>query len=407
MYQRFIKDNIIKTSQDTPVITLCGARQSGKSTLLALIGQDIPHLTYKTFDEITTRSVAQHNPQAFLESLPRPLVLDEVQNVPELFQAIKYFVDLDRKPGQFFLTGSADILTLPKISESLAGRMEIQTLWPLSQGEILGKKENFIDTLFEPNFIFKKTALYRPMEEILLQGGYPDVLKREEDRRKAWFRSYLDTLLQRDIANLSKIEGVTFLPDLLSLVAARVGSQINMSDVSRSLGLPHTTLVRYLTLLKAIFLLVPLQSWSKNLSSRVSKANKIFLNDTGVLGYLLRANTNLLLENRRIFGALLENFVFMELTKQRGWNKTSTKLYYFQNRLNQEVDFVLESDEGRLVGIEVKSTTSVNLNDSKGLKALKKEAGTRFHRGVVLYMGQDFYQFDEDLYLVPISSLWS
>jgi hypothetical protein len=406
MYQRFLKDNIIKASKDTPVITVCGARQSGKSTLLTHMGEDIPNLIYKTFDEVTTRSIAQQNPQAFLEGLARPLVLDEVQHVPALFQAIKYFVDKDRKPGEFYLTGSANILTLPKISESLAGRMELQTLWPLSHGEIISKKEDFIDRLFSPSFSLENRTLDDSIENILLKGGYPEVIKRDSERRHQWFQSYLDTILQRDIAALSKIEGVTFLPDLLTLLAERVGGLNNMSDLSRGLGLPHTTLVRYLSLLKAIFLTVEVQPWFTNVSQRVVKSNKIFFNDSGLLGFLLGATDESLKTDRKMFGKLLENFVFMELMKQIGWNRNHVKIYYFRTRLNQEVDFVLENFDGRIVGVEVKSSTSYSENDSKGLKILKEYAGKHFYRGTILYTGIDSLQFEKDMYLLPISSLW-
>lgn len=406
MFTRFEKENILKASRDTPVIMVCGARQTGKSTLFDHLRKEIPNLVYKTFDDVTTLSIAQKNPQAFLEGLARPLVLDEVQHVPALFQAIKYFVDLDRKPGQFFLTGSANVLTIPKISESLAGRIEIQTLWPLSQGEILGKKEDFIDRIFRDDFTFQSSSSSVDYNEILLKGGYPEAVLRHPQRRFSWFKNYLNTILQRDISELSKIEGLSYIPDLLMLLAARVGSLSNLSDISRTLGLSYTTLTRYLTLLESIFIVISLKPWHTNLSSQIVKSDKLYLNDSGLLGSLLGGTPELLNSNRKIFGTLLENFVLMELMKQTGWNQTPVRLFHFRTRTNKEVDFVLESFDGRLVGIEVKSTSAVDIKNCQGLQELKSIAGDRFHRGIVLYTGKESLQFEKDMFLLPISDLW-
>ncbi|MEI8295818.1 MAG: ATP-binding protein [Alphaproteobacteria bacterium] len=406
MFQRFIAENLKKAAQDTPVIMMCGARQTGKSTLLMNFGQGIPKLKYKTLDDLTTRSFAQQNPQDFLEGLATPLILDEVQHVPELFQAIKYFVDRDRKPGQYFLTGSANVMTLPKLSESLAGRIELQTLWPLSQGEFLGQQETFIDQLFSADFSPKLEATPVDLYKAILTGGYPEVALRDSSRHNAWFKSYLETILQRDITALSHIEKLSHMPDLLMLLAARVGGVMNISDISRSIRLPNTTLVRYLALLESIFLILVIQPWHTNLSSRIVKSPKVYLNDTGILGYLVGATNESLMMNRNLLGQLLENFVLMELVKQIGWNNTSVRLFHFRTHAGHEVDFVLESFDGRVVGIEVKSASAVGTKASQGLHALKEIAGTRFHRGIILYTGQETVAFAKDMFLLPISALW-
>jgi len=228
MFNRFIKKRITQAAQDTPVVMVCGARQTGESTLLEAFGKELPSMTYKTFDDLTTRSAAQTNPQAFLEGLRSPLFLDEVQHVPELFQALKYFVDHDRHPGQYFLTGSANVLTIPKVSESLAGRIELQTLWPLSQGEILDRQESFIDRLFDKDPPLDRISSSVDLYQAILAGGYPEVVLRKPERRSSWFRNYLDTILQRDITLLSRIEGLSYIPDLLMLLAGRVGGLINL-----------------------------------------------------------------------------------------------------------------------------------------------------------------------------------
>jgi len=363
MFQWLLTENLKKSAQDTPVIMICGARQTGKSTLLMDFGKG---LTYKTLDDLTTLSFAQQNPQAFLEGLGTPLILDEVQHVPELLRSIKYFVDKARSPGQYFLSGSANVMTLPKVSESLAGRIEIQTLWPLSQGEFLGRKEHFIDCLFSAHLSPKLTTV-------------------SVDLYKA--------ILQRDVVALSHIEKLSYMPNLLALLASRAGGLINLSDISRSLGLPHTTLIRYLALLESIFLILTIQPWHTNLSSRIVKAPKIYLNDTGLLGYLIGVTQESLRANRNDLGKLLENFVLMEIIKQIGWSNTPVRLFHFRTRAGQEVDFVLESFDGRVVGIEVKSASAIGAKDSQGLMALKEIAGERFHRGVILYTGQDAFAF--------------
>lgn len=289
----------------------------------------------------------------------------------------------------------------------MAGRIDIQTLWPLSQGEIQGNKESWIDNLFSSRFepTTKTTSLN--LQEKLITGGYPEVVLRDPNRREAWFKNYLNTILQRDISLLSNIEGLSYVPDLLMLIASRIGGLVNISDLGRSLGLPRSTLVRYITLLESIFLLIVLQPWHTNISNQIVKSPKFYLNDSGILAHLLGVKTTSLSSNSQLTGKLLENFVLMELIKQTGWNRERIRIFHFRTRTNEVVDFVLESADGRIVGIEVKAASSVDIKSTRGLSTLKSKAESRFLRGIILYTGKDFLAFEKDMFLVPLQALWT
>ncbi len=406
LYQRNLTTKIFTAAKDTPVVMVNGARQTGKSTLMqGLFSVDRP--AYITFDDMDVLGLARSGPQIFVQSLPERVILDEIQRVPELFLPIKLSVDQNRKPGRFFITGSANVASLPKVSESLAGRIEIHTLWPLSQGEIRGKKEGFIDALFSA----KKLPTVKPatIADILIianRGGYPEVQKRNLDRRKDWFNSYIATLMERDVRDLSNIEQLTALPNLLALLALRSGGIINNSDLSRTLALPLTTLKRYLSLLELLFLVVPLRPWFSNLGKRLIKVPKLYINDSGLLCHLLKSDIKALSVNGTLLGAVFENFVVMELIKQLTWSKTRANIFHFRTTNGYEVDIVLESDDGKIIGIECKGSATVKADSFKGLKVLKEMTGKKFHRGIVLYAGSHVIGVAEDMQAVPVSALW-
>ena len=383
-----------------------GARQTGKSTLMkGLFPSNSP--VYVTLDDMHTLGLARSSPQAFIESLPERVILDEIQRVPELILPIKLSVDRNRKPGRFFITGSANVLSLPKVTESLAGRIEIHTLWPLSQGEIRGKREGFVDALFSAEKLpTVSTVTISDVLNLASIGGYPDVQTRASDRRTYWFESYISSLMDRDVRDLSNIEQLTALPNLLELIASRSGALLNNSDLSRSLELPLTTLKRYLTLLELLFLVVPARPWFGNFGKRLIKVPKMYLNDTGLLCHLLGTDVAAISTNGKLLGAIFENFVFMELLKQLTWSQTRAKLFHFRTVNGQEVDFVLEAADGRIVGIECKASSTVKADTFKGLKALKELVGNKFHRGIVLYTGSIVLGFAEDMQAMPVSALW-
>jgi hypothetical protein len=410
MYPRHITSTLLDALADSPVVLLGGARQVGKSTLARELASAAHPARYVTLDDATVLAAAQADAQGFLAGLEKPVVIDEIQRAPQLFLAIKADVDRHRQSGRYLLTGSANVWLLPRLSESLAGRMEVFTLRTLSQGEIEGAPEGFIDALFSkdplPTLSGKadhRTRLFQRM----LAGGYPEVLARSGDeRRRAWFGSYLTTILQRDVRDLANITGLTEMPRLLSLLAARAASLMNFAEISRSVALPQSSVKRYMALLEATYLVEPLPAWSASLGRRMVKASKLWLGDTGLVGYLQGLSQDRLATDPGLAGPLVENFVVMELRKQIAWSRTSPALFHFRTQTGQEVDVVMEDRAGRLVGVEVKAAATVGAGDFKGLRALSEAAGRRFHRGVVLYTGTEPAAFGQNFYALPISALW-
>lgn len=395
---------------DSPVVLLVGARQTGKSTLIQSPAFQKAKRRFITFDDANNLAAAKADPAGFLNAYPEPLTLDEIQRVPELFLAIKASVDRNRVPGRYLLSGSANVLFLPRVTDSLAGRMEVITLWPFSQGEIEGVKEGFIDATFSVKLPgIKPLEKWDERKEIrrrALTGGFPEILARSDAaRRNAWYGSYLTTILQRDVRDLSRIEDLTVIPRLLTILASRAGSLLNTADISRNSGIVQTTLKRYLSLLETLFLFLELPAWSINVGKRYVKMPKAFLSDTGLASHLLHLNEERLTQDPSIWGALLENFVGMELRKQIAWSKEHPQLFHWRTHAQQEVDLVLEAG-GRLVGIEVKAGTTVTVDDFKGLRALASDAGKRWVRGIVLYSGSEMLPFGENLTAMPISALW-
>jgi uncharacterized protein len=410
MLQRYLAAPLEDALADTSAVLVNGARQTGKSTLVQsadVIGRGRHYLT---FDDPGVLSAARNDPNGFISGLGMPVTLDEVQHVPELFPVIKKMIDRERKPGQFLLTGSANVMMLPKLAESLAGRIEILTLWPFSQGEILGTKETFLDELFssKPTSWMRKTGplSHASLLHRILAGGYPTALAREsESRRDAWFQAYVTTMLQRDIRDLADIADATAMPRLLSVLAARAGGLLNFADLSRTVGLPQTTLKRYFSMLETTFLVQLIRPWSRNLGKRVIQSPKIYLNDSGLLGHLLGATPERIQADATLAGALFENFVLMELRKQATWSAAHPELFYWRTASGQEVDVVLEDRTGRVAGIEVKASATLGLSDVRGLKALAETVGKNWLRGVVLYTGTEVVPFASNIHGIPIQLL--
>jgi|Deesub1362B_J571_1020462.scaffolds.fasta_scaffold01386_3 hypothetical protein len=409
MVYRNVTEVLLSALQDSPVVFLSGARQTGKSTLAKWLTATRYPARYITLDDATVLAAARADPTGFIAGLDGPVVLDEVQRAPELFLAIKAAVDRDRRPGQFLLTGSADVLLLPRLSEFLVGRMEITTLWPFSQGELHGVVEGFVEAVFADDFSPYPHTGNSPMDliEHVTTGGYPEAVTRADpDRRRAWFNSYVTTILHRDVRDLANIEHLDALPRLLSLLAARATSLLNYAELSRSLGLPQTTLKRYLTLLKTTFLVQFLPAWSANLGKRLVKSPRLLLIDTGLMAHLLGTDLQALKSRPELLGRLLENFAAMELKKQITWSRVRPGIYHFRTGTGQEVDIVLEDASGRVVGIEVKASATVRAQDFKGLRYLADLLGDRFLRGIVLYTGDQHVPFGTNLHALPLSSLW-
>ncbi len=412
MYQRFIVKPITEALVDTPVILVNGARQTGKSTLCSQLVADGAFTgQVVTMDDPAVLNSAQADPLGFLKNLGDHVIIDEVQRAPELFLSIKKLVDENRKERRLILTGSADVMNLPKVGDSLAGRIEIHNLWPLSQSEIAGRESSFLTTLVsqEKRFGNFKTN-WKEIVDNIAAGGYPEVLARQTEARRAkWFESYMISVLQKDIRELSNIEGLTQIPNILQLVATRVARTINLSDIARIAGVKNTTLQRYMALLEHVFLIVKIPAWTPNAEGQFVKSPKIFLNDTGLLCHLRGEGIESLIANRITAGIFLENFISMEIIKQISWSGLFLKPYHFSIHGGGEVDLVLEDRKRNIYGIEIKSTASVNQDDFKGLLRLADMAGKRFQKGIVLYSGDlTLGGFGgENLYAVPIPALWS
>lgn len=411
MIPRHLSAPVREALGDRPVVFVNGARQVGKSTLARAVaeGESVPR-RYLTLDDAAVLAAASADPVGFVAGLEGPIVLDEVQRAPGLFVAIKPAVDQNRQPGRFLLTGSADVLLLPRLSESLVGRMEVLTLWPLSLGEIEGRREAFLDAVFAPQLPPPGPPSREGVDlaEVIVRGGFPELVAREvKSRRDAWFGAYVTTVLQRDVRDLAQIEGLTALPRLLALLASRPMGLLNYADLARNSGLAQSTLKRYMALLETTFLVQTLPAWFANVGKRLAKSPKVFLADTGLTAYLRGADVRRLRRDRHELGLLLENFVIMELKKQRGWSRVQPELFHFRTSEGHEVDLVLEDRSGGIVGIEIKGAATVGARDFKGLRVLAEAAGNRFRRGILLYTGGQRVPFGVSLHAVPVSAVWS
>ncbi|MFA7239067.1 MAG: ATP-binding protein [Sulfuricellaceae bacterium] len=411
MYTRHILPLLNEALADTPVVLLNGARQTGKSTLTQSLSAENGR-RYLTLDDHVTLAAAKGDPDGFIAGFNGSSVtLDEVPRVPELFLAIKASVDRDRVSGRFLLTGSANVLLLPGIADSLAGRMEILSLWPLSNAEIAGVPTvNLVDWLFDGsmNALTISPCDRAQLIEKLLCGGYPEVVSRNSPRRRAaWFNSYLQAIMQRDVRDLAHVEQLTEIPNLIKLLSTRSASLLNFAEISRSSGLPQTTLKRYFSLLETLFLVYRLPAWERNLGKRLVKAPKVFLPDSGMLAHLVELSAERLTLEAGLPGSLIETFVLSELLKHLAFSERQLTLWHYRTQSNIEVDFILENRLGKLTGIEVKASHSVGSKDFNGLRHLKETEPQFFQRGIVLYSGREVVPFAADLFAVPLSMWWA
>ncbi len=410
-YPRFTESLLREALLDTPVVLIHGSRQCGKTTLAQFIGADLNY-HYISFDDHNQLHAAKSDPIGFIESLPEKTILDEIQRAPELFTAIKASVDKNRQAGRFILTGSANVLLLPQLADSLAGRMEIIHLRPLAQTEIIGQHSNLINLLFNAGFNSainqnQYPRLGKSLADLMSQGGYPAAVSRNsEKRRKAWYRDYITTIVQRDVQDIANIRNLEILPKLLSLAASQTARLFNATDIASPFSLSRPTIREYLALLEQIFLIEQLQPWHSNRLSRLIKTPKLHLADTGLACSLLGVNSASLWQDKTLFGQLLETFIYQELRKYADWYDEDLKFFHFRNKDKVEVDIIIE--QGRqIAGIEIKAAATVTTKDFKGLRKLSEACGEAFSTGVVFYDGESILPFGEKLFAVPISLLTS
>ncbi|MFA6263133.1 MAG: ATP-binding protein [Candidatus Babeliales bacterium] len=411
MLKRHIESKLHEALDFMPIILLRGARQTGKTTLAKIISAGDKKYTYLSLDHLPSLMAAKDDPIGFISRLEKPVILDEIQRAPELFLPIKVDVDEHRTPGRYLLTGSADPLLIPKLGDSLAGRMRLLTLWPLSQGEIVGTPETFLQRVFDRTPLSTGWSLACSKDDILnraIKGGYPTPLYLEtEKQRMAWFNDYVALVLQKDILDLSKIENVTQIPNLLMMLASRSCGLLNTEELARTIKLSSVTLHRYIDLLKTLFLVHLAPAWSGNLSKRLVKSPKVYLTDTALQLFLLNIDTERLRSDQYLVGSVIENFVVLELLKQISWSDLNIQMFHYRDYSHAEIDIILEGPGGDVVAIEIKSSETVSSNDLKGLKMLRDSLDEKFVHGILLYSGTTSVPFGDKLTALPISSLWS
>jgi hypothetical protein len=407
LYPRYTGPRLTEALADSPVVLIHGPRQSGKTTLARRVGEPRGY-SYLSFDDDVARDAATADPAGFVDDLPQHAILDEVQRVPALFAALKLSVDRKRVAGRFILTGSANVLLVPKLADSLAGRMEILRLHPLAQCELARREPTFLDALFDDGFKTRQVPRLRnELAERIVAGGYPAALARPVGRRRTvWYRDYLDALVQRDVRDLTRVNALDALPRLLALAAAQTARLLNVSDLAAPFQLSRPTIRDYVTLLERVFLIETLPPWHSNRLSRLVKTPKLHLGDTGLACALLGFDGAALATDRPLLGQLLETFVFQELRRQASWHDEPHTFFHFRDKDSAEVDIVIERGARALAGVEVKAAATVTASDFRGLRKLKQAAGKRFAGGVVLYDGETSASFGDGLHAVPLRALW-
>lgn len=395
---------------DTRIVVINGARQVGKSTLAREVSRSAAQLVERSLDRPAHREAATSDPEGFLEH-DGLMVIDEVQRVPDLWLAMKAVVDSDPHPGQFLLTGSARLLTLSSLPDALPGRTETIELWPLSQGEIDGHPDGFVDAAFsrgvelirDPNTPDTPRIDRAEYFERAARGGYPDVVRRDLPRRRGrLLASYLSDMVSRDVHQVAQIQRSESMQRLLQLLAGQVAGILNVSRLSNDLSLDTATVRSYLSILETIFVIKRVPAYAPSPLTRATAAPKITFVDSGLATHLTGG-----LAQGSAAGNLLENFVLGELGRQITWCEPGVQLFHYRDRDQREVDAVLEDLAGRVIGIEVKAATSVRSDDFRGLRVLRDRLGDRFHAGFVLHCGHDRLSFGDSLGCLPISALWT
>ena len=422
-YPRFIYNRLTEALEDSPVVLIQGPRQSGKTTLAktlctaasrpsgmaagALRGEGYDYLS---FDDDVLRAGAEADPTGFVERLPGRVVLDEVHRAPGIFTALKLEVDQRRTPGRFLLTGSTNVLAVPTLEESLAGRLEVVPLHPLAQCELHATAPaapSFLDAIFSGDFRSARVERLGPaLAEAIVSGGYPPALARASGRRRAnWYRNYIAAQVQRDVGDISRIRSLNVLPRLLALAATQTAQLLNVNTLSNPFQLSRPTIGDYLTLLERVYLLERLPPWFNNLGKRLIKTPKLHLGDTGLACGLLGLSEASFGVDRARLGHLTETFVFQELRKQATWHTAHVDFFHYRDRDQYEVDIVMECG-GRVAGVEVKAGATVTSADFRGLRRLRDACSGAFVAGTVLYDGESVVSFGKSMYAVPIAMLW-
>lgn len=406
---RQIRPLLVKALSEARVVCVLGARQTGKSTLVRSVAGEEHPMRYLTLDDPTTLELAREDPNALVAGGER-LAIDEVQRAPDLLLAIKKIVDTDPSPGRFLLTGSADILTLPQIADSLPGRVDYLTLWPFSQGELIEREATFLADAFEgrPPRLETTLAGRHAYVERVARGGFPEAVAAGAARRQRFFAGYVDSILGREIRELASVRDIEAATRTMRLVAARSAALTNLSAIGRELGIDHKTVANHLRSLEQLFLIVRLPAWHANLGHRVLRTAKLHVADTGMLCSLVGVDAARLVDDGGLAGSVFETFAVTEVIRQASAGDLAPLLnfHHYRDRRGNEVDLVIEHANGDVVGIEVKASATPRVRDAAGLGLLRERLGDRFRLGIVLHLGQESLPLGDRLSAVPLAGLW-
>jgi len=406
--KRHLENALALALADTPVVCLLGPRQSGKSTLAI---HQAPDRAYLSLDDQNFFDLASADPQSFVDNLPEYVTIDEIQRVPELMLAIKRSIDTNRKPGRFLLTGSANLLQLPRLADSLAGRMETIELQTFSEAEKEGTPGRFLEKWLGGQLDTTLSGSSRPKASTLpariIAGGYPEAFQRKPARARQWQAQYIQSIIERDIHDISQVKDGSDVARCIEYLSHQTGGLLNVTETAKALGHTRATVEKYLAILEKLYLVRLLPAWHRNSGKRLVKAPKIHLCDSGLAAALSGRTEAMWMEDRSRFGHLLESFIVQQLRTQASWQESKVRLWHYRDKDKVEVDCVLMRGN-QTWGVEVKAANRIKGSDGKGLKRLAKQAGSDFQGGIVLYEGTTVLPMDRDLklYAVPISQLW-
>lgn len=406
MYKRWQLKNILKALETRRVVLIAGPRQCGKTTLAKTLID--PNVEYRTLDDVGMRMSATEDPHGFVKSSSKTLIIDEVQRSPDLLLAIKKEVDEDTRPGRFLLTGSANLMTIPTVKESLAGRIATLRLRPLSQGEIARKTPDFFDRAFNIDFPKPETKLDKElMIDTGLKGGFPEAMLLDDRERKIWHKDYIQTILNRDLNEIENIQRKDVMKNLVEILAAWSSKVLNISDIGSGLSVQRPTLVSYMNALESLYIFEKLSPWIKTDYDRVAKHEKYFITDSGLMASLLNwKKSNISFDGEKT-GKLIETMVFNELAAQVEASRGRYTLYYYRDRQKREIDFLVENEDGNYLGIEVKSGSRISKSDFLPMEWFRNNLlKEKTFVGIVLYSGESILPFGDRMYGVPFGSLF-